>query len=580
MAKTIAQLRQEAQTIRDASAVGENTATRVGGAIEDVVDYLESHNFATSKEIEIDLTDSLTWSVGYNIWAKTGGSGDTAMGAKHSTTTGQSASDFVDLSGFSKIRVTMPSSEAEVSVGMAFYSSQLQSSCISAISVSYEGAVGWSYVTKTYTIPQGGNYARFTKLPSGTFSLIGIKVQEDVQISGYENTINMLLGKIGNVSITNVLANGANGDGVTDDTSALQDIFDVGGVIYIPKGTYIISRTLTVRDGTMIVGDGLRNTVIKAKNGSSLTAIEWRGTAGAATTHSTIYPILMTEPNSHNITLMGIGVYDDGVYTSGNGKTRTGILSFYTDVMSIIDCGAEHINWLDPSERTMDFYAEIAGFSLFVLHSTNVRVCGGKYEFGGYESVGTETSHNVYFDNCYIGSGWRCAFQVHRDCYNVHLENCTVRQEIAISDDNRFTSSAVILDGRSVDGLHDIFIDNNHIYGIVTTYQGGGGVKCVLANEYNIFVRGNFIETNFRGVADQEESASGFRNPKNWIITDNMITAPYGIYHRRVKGIIVKNNIIDASISAITINSAAYIVHDNVLINNQTISLTGTNVSN
>lgn len=41
MAKTIAQLRTEAQTIRDASAVGENTATRVGGAIEDVVDYLD-----------------------------------------------------------------------------------------------------------------------------------------------------------------------------------------------------------------------------------------------------------------------------------------------------------------------------------------------------------------------------------------------------------------------------------------------------------------------------------------------------------------------------------------------------------
>lgn len=56
MAKTIAQLRQEAQTIRDASAVGENTATRVGGAIEDVVDYLDTEvtdgNFASGENIE------------------------------------------------------------------------------------------------------------------------------------------------------------------------------------------------------------------------------------------------------------------------------------------------------------------------------------------------------------------------------------------------------------------------------------------------------------------------------------------------------------------------------------------------
>jgi hypothetical protein len=56
MAKTIAQLRQEAQTIRDASAVGENTATRVGGAIEDVVDYLDDEvtdgDFQSGENVE------------------------------------------------------------------------------------------------------------------------------------------------------------------------------------------------------------------------------------------------------------------------------------------------------------------------------------------------------------------------------------------------------------------------------------------------------------------------------------------------------------------------------------------------
>lgn len=40
MAKTIAELRTEAQTIKNATITGENTATRVGGTIEDAVDYL------------------------------------------------------------------------------------------------------------------------------------------------------------------------------------------------------------------------------------------------------------------------------------------------------------------------------------------------------------------------------------------------------------------------------------------------------------------------------------------------------------------------------------------------------------
>ena len=55
MAKTIAELRTEAQTIRDAVAIGENTAARVGGTIEDVVDYLDTEvgggSFATGEEI-------------------------------------------------------------------------------------------------------------------------------------------------------------------------------------------------------------------------------------------------------------------------------------------------------------------------------------------------------------------------------------------------------------------------------------------------------------------------------------------------------------------------------------------------
>lgn len=55
MAKTIAELRTDAQTIRDAVVIGENTAARVGGTIEDVVDYLDTEvgggTFSTGEEI-------------------------------------------------------------------------------------------------------------------------------------------------------------------------------------------------------------------------------------------------------------------------------------------------------------------------------------------------------------------------------------------------------------------------------------------------------------------------------------------------------------------------------------------------
>lgn len=63
MAKTIAQLRSEAQTIKNETMVGANTATRVGGFGEDIVDYLDTEidaSFATGEAVgDITLFDDV-----------------------------------------------------------------------------------------------------------------------------------------------------------------------------------------------------------------------------------------------------------------------------------------------------------------------------------------------------------------------------------------------------------------------------------------------------------------------------------------------------------------------------------------
>ena len=55
---------------------------------------------------------------------------------------------------------------------------------------------------------------------------------------------------------------GATGDGVTDDTTAIQNAINAGKRIYFPTGTYKFSKLQINHDGCILVGDGQKATVL------------------------------------------------------------------------------------------------------------------------------------------------------------------------------------------------------------------------------------------------------------------------------------------------------------------------------
>ena len=91
----------------------------------------------------------------------------------------------------------------------------------------------------------------------------------------------MALTKVHNRLIEGAAVNvkdfGAVGDGVTDDTAAIQAAIDYSrlssnGTVIVPDGTYLISQTIIVKSVIMIGLGGRTRSTIKANNTNTFTS--------------------------------------------------------------------------------------------------------------------------------------------------------------------------------------------------------------------------------------------------------------------------------------------------------------------
>jgi hypothetical protein len=90
-------------------------------------------------------------------------------------------------------------------------------------------------------------------------------------------------GRGGNINMWSVLDFGAKGDGKTDDTDPFQKALDsagrnaVGGTVFVPAGTYLIARHLTIPKNVALEGIWKIPTAWTQYQGSTLLAIEGEG---------------------------------------------------------------------------------------------------------------------------------------------------------------------------------------------------------------------------------------------------------------------------------------------------------------
>jgi parallel beta-helix repeat protein len=323
----------------------------------------------------------------------------------------------------------------------------------------------------------------------------------------------------------NVLDYGAVGDGIANDTTAIQAALTAaftagGGSVYVPTGTYKITLPLIVRSNTSLYGDGAS---------------------------SVIYNTTTVLPPEGNVIHVGYG-YE----WNENGQKFNPASDNDATMAELLVNDFSNITTKNVSVSNLCVKTNGPGLGVWTLNASDVVI-------ENIWSIDTLTPINVAND----AAGWQAA------CYNVSVSNI-FQISVAVGPnswyDLVFVGSAIKV---SISKCFNNPNTPSQLDGMIVI-SGGKYVNisdCHLIGEIP-FVLGK------RGVIVQNSS---FNDASSNSITNNNIKSMLdGVFVNDSAENIISNNSIEDCSTGVIINSQANIVDSNTFKNN-TMDLAGTN---
>ncbi|WP_095128497.1 M10 family metallopeptidase C-terminal domain-containing protein [Pseudomonas sp. Irchel s3h14] len=216
--------------------------------------------------------------------------------------------------------------------------------------------------------------------------------------------------------IFNVQIFGAKGDGITDDTAAIQSAIDAaaaagGGQVYMPTGTYIVSGGEEPSDGCLMLksnvylyGDGMGATTVKVADGSDTKITGVIRSAYGEETHDFGVSNLTIDGNRDNTTGKVDGWFNG--YIPGEAGYDSNVT---LDSVEIKDCSGYGF---DPHEQTVNMVIKnsvshgngldgfVADFLSDSTFENNVAYDNDRHGFNVVTSTHDFTmTNNVAYDN-------------------------------------------------------------------------------------------------------------------------------------------------------------------------------------
>ena len=299
---------------------------------------------------------------------------------------------------------------------------------------------------------------------------------------------------------------GAVGDGVTDDTAAIQAALNAAAHVNVPAGTYRVTSSIVLNSGNHLIGAGQSSTTIQSGViGNSL----FKTTASAAAF------IRLTD-----MTLQGNGLTG----ASGNGHA---------------------INFIDPVVGSGSFTPQvsllerlrISGFKGLDVCTNSASPTISSAAVIMYDTLGI-TCRNLYITNC--GHGFYM-----RQTQNCRIEDCIVDGVtkyalLSYQSDNLVVVRSDLIDAG--DGVTEA--------GYPAAAFGSGVV--VSHSDFNFVMRDTKVKNNRAGEqAIRLIFTEGALIESNWIRADAQTDIQHrGIYAERCSGLRILNNTFDPSATA------------------------------
>ena len=287
---------------------------------------------------------------------------------------------------------------------------------------------------------------------------------------------------------------GAIGDGVTDDTAAIQAlinyVYNSGstlqkGRVFFPTGTYLVS-TLNIPYGVELVGNGKYSTFITSTTNATIISLGVASSAKASISHLTI------KGNSTGSSQHGIGYSSAGNVLDCN----------FTEV-EIQSCGGNGINIVMANITVGMFYCTFKQVKCFYNIGYGARFAGGLFNIdlfdrcdfsnnnmGGVFYNGVLGMQNQKFLNCGFegnGVGTASAFGVYADLALCHLDFDTCFFEGNGIGNAAFDSYGIRVVNPAYLGIRGTTIAQ-HKYGV--------SVLTMLYDYCGVFITGSYIFSN------------------------------------------------------------------------------------